>query len=96
MTHDPLCPKARWPQDEDCYECLLIARVRQDQNQANTKMRTVFHEQGLREGYAEALRDAVAALKGAMPDEDEGWEKSIAAAWMRHAIAAIEALGGER
>lgn len=43
-------------------------------------------------GYAAALRDAVEAVKASMPEEDEGWEKSIAVAWMRHAVAAIEAL----
>ena len=48
------------------------------------------------EARAAALRDAVEAIKAAMPEEDDGWEKSIAVAWMRHAVAAIEALGGER
>jgi hypothetical protein len=38
MTHDPICPKAGTATDEACYECGLIARARDDQDQRRDRI----------------------------------------------------------
>ena len=89
MSHDPLCPHAVHP-DDGCY-CRLIARVRADVLANEPSCVCKFGR-----GYAAALRDAVEAVK-ALPwhrpwGDDDTWK------YLRRddAVAAIEALDGER
>lgn len=87
MNHDPLCPRSHqitftvW---RSACECALIRRVRADESQ--------HADQWGRKIRANALRDAVEAVL-ALPDAI-----FQQAAWVKHeqAVAAIEALGGER
>lgn len=91
---------------DDCC-CDLIARVREDERSWDGAIRIA--RAAAQEGYAAALRDAVEAVK-ACDDLQPSWWKSMffggrrARAWCqygwdwhkRDAVAAIEALGGER
>ena len=63
MTHDPLCPFAKWD-DVDCYQhdagvriCDLIAKVREDERDGiqAVRLRTLFNEQGYRDGQRDML-----------------------------------------
>lgn len=94
--HDPMCPFAQWP-DEDCYQrdagvniCALIAQVREDERVKSTPVRWVQQAVvAAKEARNAALRDAVEAVK-VLPS---AWTD---AAYREKALAAIEALGGER
>ena len=72
MTHDPLCPFAKWD-DVDCYQhdagvriCDLIAKVREDERDGiqAVRLRTLFNEQGYRDGQRDMLARAIAAVDG--------------------------------
>ena len=92
MTHDPLCP---YPDPEylpdEFHHCRLIARVREDERAyaKQTSTAIMAYDEGRRDGYAAALRDAVEAVKLSCSADIELVERS-------EVIAAIEALGGER
>ena len=107
MTHDPLCPYS--PEQigvggigapvpnmplipaRPCA-CGLIARVRQDEY-------AIGYGVGSIHGYSAALRDAVNAITST-PSADVAMgrllDQPARIMWMSHAVAAIEALGGER
>ena len=101
MTHDPLCAYDE-TRESPCDWCDLIARVREDERGKTYEdwdWPAFLVRARARE---EALRDAVEAVKSetkAGPlfsvrnsgDPQRGWDAAV-----RHAIAAIEALGGER
>jgi len=87
VTHD-------YGRADICITCLVDV-VRKESYAQKTNPTRMMLRSAERKGYENALRDAVEAVKAAMPDEDEGWEKSIAIGWMRHSVAVIEALGGE-
>lgn len=94
MTHDPLCPFAvtQAQRGNRCGWCDLIARVRQDQNQLDTKMRTVFFEQGERDGYVAALQDAASLVRKTFGEYPLEFPSDYAEAL----AAAIEALGDKQ
>ena len=110
MNHDPMCPYEKW--QDDC-QCDLIARVREDERGKRDAdgpwFRSVVHECCVRvqDERAAALRDAVEAVKAALPididpgvpgfDPTERKAYQIGARYgVAKAVAAIEALGGER
>ena len=97
MSHDPLCPRYEaYIHEKSCALCDLIARVREDER---GKDHWQLSEQGKRDGYAAALRDAVDNCWGAVAEIPavELWDGAKAAWWIvkADALAAIEALGGE-
>ena len=88
MTHDPLC------QMPARCQCDLIARVREDERGKWSPMiRDSFID-----GYAAALRDAVEAVKSLAHEVGPCFHNtSVGCTCVRgEAVAAIEALGGER
>lgn len=89
MTHDPLCPLVgvEFVSGELCDSCDLIARVREDEA---VKRRADLIWQ---DGYDIALQDAVEAVKKM---RDGTVRRSVARSVLNQAVAAIEALGGER
>ena len=93
MTHDPLCSCTNPLQPVSECDCDLIARVvERERGNLYTDAEVEEYNQkhfdkGRHVGYAAALRDAVEAVRSVSPDARE---------WMQRAVAAIEALGGER
>lgn len=91
MTHDPLC-NAHGEEHADhgllVYECAcdLIARVREDERGKSKDV--AGYVSWANHGYADALRDAAAAISADSEFDD------VRDQW--HAIEIIEALGGER
>lgn len=97
MNHDPLCPYGKpctgllcvgygsLPHAHNYCECDLIARVREDEA-------TRAHR--ISDAYRTALRDAVDAIEAVDPPSEayDDWHPK----GKRLALAAIEALGGER
>lgn len=103
MTHDPLCPTVNadvpfglFHDDvpDDCLFCALITKVREDERgyAKQTSTAIMAYDEGRRDGYAAALRDAVEAVKAALTDDDGYVRQSE----LDDAVAAIETLGGER
>ena len=94
MTHDPMCPMIWDPTPFDCGLCDLIARVREDERgyAKQTSTAIMAYDEGRRDGYAAAMRDAVEAVKAALTDDDGYVRQSE----LDDAVAAIEALGGQR
>ena len=88
MTHDPLCPKATDELREYC-ECDLIARVREDERGKTLDDAWKWWGPG---SYKQALLDALEAVK-ALPLRQSGLVMCV---HQQSAVAAIEALGGER
>ena len=76
MTHDPLCPwrKANKTDTFETYfgggfavcHCDLIAKVREDERDGiqAVRLRTLFNEQGYRDGQRDMLARAIAAVDG--------------------------------
>ena len=95
--HDPLCPVAPGQMlvGVRICECDLIARVREDERgyAKQTSTAIMAYDEGRRDGYAAALRDAVEAVKGCPCPQ--GYATHKCSCWS-DAVAAIEALGGER
>lgn len=92
MTHDPMC-SFQVPTSY-CKECELIARVREDEQThiySSEAMEEVIRLAASK-AYDAALRDAVEAVKAL----DTWSDGSSVFAWQNEAVAAIEALGGER
>lgn len=109
MTHDPTlhawlndadAPGPTGPDDTSYDVALseledLVARVREDERgyAKQTSTAIMAYDEGKRDGYAAALRDAVKAVKSE-------WAKSRKETGdpplRMQAVAAIEALGGER
>ena len=84
--HDPLCDfrnNGDWA--DVCDECRLIARVREDMLD-----RYAIRTSSWQQGYDVALLDAVEAVKVAAVRKDTSHDMRAVA------VAAIEALGGER
>ena len=105
MSHDPYCPLREhevdhldtyWC-DESCEvdcQCDMIALVREDIRDCDAhgdtiRYRCQHYQQGRKDGYAAALRDAVEAVRLSCSADIELVERS-------DVIATIEALGGER
>ena len=89
MTHDPLCWSIDAGRVASCACCDLIARVREDERTyaKQTSTAIMAYDEGRRDGYADALRDAAEAVADAVVC-DSGCHGL--------AIDAIEALGGEQ
>ena len=104
MTHDPLCPtQFPYPEPTACLACTVVARVREDCNKGwreYIENRGGWDNREYAAGYAAALRDAVDNCWGAVAEIQavELWDGTKAAWWIvkADALAAIEALGGER
>ena len=105
MTHDPMCPQYDCWLDgcTVCDECALIARVREDERQKTfdadwSEMGQLAAVRLFRmQAYADALRDAVEAVKAQLRYHEFSWglDDSEDGDWIRrdYAIAAIESLG---
>lgn len=105
MTHDPMCPQATTMNGPwfagGCGLCRLIAQVREDCTRKHGSSLLDTYAKG----YATALRDAVEAVK-ALPTSNYTYSGNppfgdgppqIGARMVKaNAVAAIEALGGER
>lgn len=98
MTHDPLCPLR--PPMNPCDTCALIARVREDERRKsgdcmcphpNVECQHPTCPRGVPEVRVAALRDAKRAVWEALGPMD-----CTDPTQMDTALAAIEALGGER
>ena len=63
MTHDPLCPAMNCIDSGcgDCCRCGLIAKVRDGERDsvAAVRLRTVFWEQGYRDGQRDMLAKCI-------------------------------------
>jgi len=103
MTHDHLCPQ---PVRElsrpgltviagTCH-CATIAKVREDERDGiqAVRLRTLFNEQGYRDGQRDMLAKCITAVEEIIPDDSDNgsWEATIAAAWLRHAVSKLRAL----
>lgn len=79
-NHDPLCPffydhtgqELVRQTGNGCVYCQLIARVREDERDCDAhgdtiRYRCTHYQQGRKDGYATALRDAVEAVKELAP-----------------------------
>ena len=87
--HDPLCPELwRWDDGQPCMFCALVARVRADVLANEPSCVCKFGR-----GYAAALRDAVETVKALETGHAVSGHLTV---YQSEAVAAIEALGGER
>lgn len=103
-AHDPMCDDHH---EGDCPWCNFAARVREDEKWKADLAITIW-EQHANGAYSRALRDAIEAVKAALPvlvidpgvpgfDPSERKAYQIGARYgVAKAAAAIEALGGER
>ena len=88
-AHDPLCLAGEY---DDCQcDCDLIARVREDERDCDAhgdtiRYRCTHYQQGRKDGYAAALRDAAESVKAAAVRKDTSHDMRAVA------VAAIEAL----
>lgn len=63
-NHDSKCPRFPLLLTERCWFCELIARVREDERTyaKQTSTAIMAYDEGRKDGYAAALRDAVEAV----------------------------------
>lgn len=98
MNHDPLCTTVLHTEMSDAFcNCDVIARVREDEVR-NDVLAAAHYGQ---DGYNCALRDAVEAVKayyndGLGHDFQTCTDRDHSCYLFADAVAAIEALGGER
>ena len=113
MSHDPMCPNGEmtWlPETAICLRCVVIARVREDERTyaKQTSTAIMAYDEGRKDGYATALRDAVEAVT-VYADEthkhygdlfghcrQEYGDRCDITAALRVAVQKIEGLGPER
>lgn len=91
MTHDPLCTTVLNTEMNEVFcNCDWIARVREDERASILTLSDRVKDSQ----YAAGLRDAVEAVRARKGQYNEQRPNTHAA--FREAMAAIEALGGER
>jgi hypothetical protein len=77
MTHDPLCPAMNCIDSGcgDCCRCGLIAKVRDGERDsvAAVRLRTVFWEQGYRDGQRDMLAKCIEAVEAITYGTGMGW-----------------------
>jgi len=73
--------------------CNVIAKVCEDERDGiqAVRLRTLFNEQGYRDGQRDMLAKCITAVEEIIPDDSDNgsWEATIAAAWLRHAVSRI-------
>ena len=106
LPQDPVCLDLYGPHDprfRSCAGCNAYRRVREDERERlGDPFARAGYNTGRRNGYAAALRDAVEAVK-ALGNEPQPAHDGSPKTWSQgfsnartQAVAAIEALGGER